>query len=184
MKDEGQGSPPHQSYNCPLHRFAGPDDEEELPGRETHGSCGSTYDAEERVEYCRGNEKCQGASSVYPPLESGINPLFAVGSHESAFEEEGMPGASGNIAGELPKGFTSSSGETDEERVQYPAQRKYHRDTGDEGNDSGGSQYADKENAEIAVVLKLCDLISKQYRRRHYSDKEQSGSKKPEPSSL
>ncbi len=95
-----------------------------------------------------------------------------------------MPGASGNIAGELPKGFTSSSGETDEERVQYPAQRKYHRDTGDEGNDSGGSQYADKENAEIAVVLKLCDLISKQYRRRHYSDKEQPGSKKPEPSSL
>ena len=184
MKDEGQGSPPHQSYDCPLHRFAGPDDEEELPGRETHGSCGSAYDAEERVEYRRGNENCQGTSSVYPPLESGINPLFAVGSHGSAFEEEGMPGASGNIAGELPEAFTESSSEADKKRVQYRTHRKYHRDTGDEGNDSGGSQYADKENAEIAVVLKLCDLISKQYRRRHYSDKEQPGSKKPEPSSL
>ncbi len=183
MKDEGYGSPSHQSYDCPLHRFAGPDDEEELPGRETHGSCGSAYDAEERVGYRRGNEKCQGTSSMHPSLESGINPLLTVGSHGAAFEEEGMPGASGNIAGELPKGFTDSSGETDEKRVQYRTQRKYQWDTGDEGNDSGRSQYADQENAEIAVVLKFCDLISKKYRRRYYSDDEQCSYKKPEPPS-
>ena len=95
----------------PLDRLSGPDGAEELPCRESRGSCRSADEAEERIEYRRRQEQRQRAPGVNPPLKARIDAagiLVVLSLDEAVFQEEGMPGSAGHVDDELPDGFADT----------------------------------------------------------------------------
>ena len=109
----------------------------------------------------------KGPSCLYPFLQPRINTFRVSNTLEPAFDEEGVPGASGKIASELSNGFTYPSGQSNEKRIQYPTQSKYRWHTGDESNNRSGSQKTDNENPKVPIVLKVSYPVSKEHKGCH-----------------